>query len=156
MQEKNRGSRGKTVSKVTFYVLFPREIATKLVGVDESKNFKITFRPLNKTVDVDIKVENFHGVGEPRSILDIAIGLAKIDIEHTCGGVAACSTCHIVVEEGLDSCNEASDQELDMLDNAPDNTLKSRLSCQCVPSGKKDLIVRIPDWNRNLVKETPH
>jgi len=124
--------------------------------MDKLNKYKITFKPMDKTVDVDKSIDNFHGVGEPGSVLDIAIGLAKIDIEHTCGGVAACSTCHIIIEEGLDSCNEAGDQELDMLDNAPDNTLKSRLSCQCIPSGRKDLVVRIPDWNRNLVKETPH
>ena len=120
------------------------------------KNYKITFLPQNKTVEVDGSAIDFGGVGESRSILDVALGLAKIDIEHSCGGVAACSTCHVFVEQGLDSCNQASDQELDMLDNAPDNSLKSRLSCQCVPSGEKDLIVRIPDWNRNLVKENPH
>jgi ferredoxin, 2Fe-2S len=124
--------------------------------VSKNKTFKITFKPQNKTVIVDGEKPRFDHVGEPRSILDVALGLAKIDIEHTCGGVAACSTCHVIVEEGLDSCNEPTDQELDMLDNAPDNTLKSRLSCQCVPSGEKDLVVRIPEWNRNLVKETPH
>jgi len=122
----------------------------------EKKTFSITFKPQNKTVEVPREIKSLGGVGEARSVLDTAIGLAHIDIEHTCGGVAACSTCHVVIEEGLESCNAASDQELDMLDNAPDNTLKSRLSCQCVPSGEKDLVVRIPDWNRNLVKEPPH
>jgi len=29
----------------------------------------------------------------------------------------------------------------------------SRLSCQCVPDGSTDLIVLIPKWNKNLVKE---
>jgi 2Fe-2S ferredoxin len=127
-----------------------------LVFVSNDKTFKITFKPQHKTVEVDKSARGFNGVGEPKSVLDIAIGLAKIDIEHSCGGVAACSTCHVIIEEGLESCNEPSDQELDMLDNAPDNTLKSRLSCQCIPSGEKDIVVRIPEWNRNLVKETPH
>jgi ferredoxin, 2Fe-2S len=124
--------------------------------VNNKKTYKITFKPQNKTVEVPHSPSGFHGVGEKGSILDVAIGLAKIDIEHSCGGVAACSTCHVIVEDGLESCNEASDQELDQLDNAPDNTLKSRLSCQCIPSGEKDIVVRIPDWNRNLVKENPH
>jgi 2Fe-2S ferredoxin len=124
--------------------------------MDSKKTFKITFKPQNKTVEAPKDVKPLGHVGEPRSVLDIALGLGHIDIEHSCGGVAACSTCHVIVEEGLETCNEPSDQELDMLDNAPDNTLKSRLSCQCVPSGEKDLVVRIPEWNRNLVKETPH
>jgi 2Fe-2S ferredoxin len=116
----------------------------------------MTFKPQGKTVEVNGEMSDFGGVGESRSVLDIALGLAHMDIEHSCGGVAACSTCHVIIEEGFESCNEASDQELDMLDNAPDNTLKSRLSCQCIPSGEKDIVVRVPDWNRNLVKEAPH
>ncbi len=124
--------------------------------MEMKKTYKVTFKPQDKSVDVPVVLSKHGGVGEPGSILDIAIGLAKIDIEHSCGGVAACSTCHIIVEEGLETCNEASDQELDQLDNAPDNSLKSRLACQCIPQGNKDIVVRIPDWNRNLVKENPH
>ena len=54
------------------------------------------------------------------------------------------------------SPNNTLTTKLDQLDNAPDNTLKSRLSCQAIPNGSKDLVVRVPDWNRNQVKETPH
>lgn len=137
-------------------VLFHSERTAILTGVSNPKNYKITFKPQDKTVEVEGKITEFAGVGEPRSLLDIAIGLAKIDIEHSCGGVAACSTCHVIVEEGLETCSVASDQELDMLDNAPDLTLKSRLACQCIPTGEKNLVVKIPDWNRNLVRERPH
>ena len=51
------------------------------------------------------------------SILDIAEG-AGVDLDHSCGGVCACSTCHVYVREGLESCNPASDDEDDQLDNA--------------------------------------
>ena len=115
--------------------------------------YKITFKPQGKTVEISPDASLKGRPGLPGSVLDVALNLAGIDIEHTCGGVAACSTCHIVVEEGLETCNEPSDAELDQLDNAPDITLKSRLACQCLPSGEKDLVVRIPDWNRNYVKE---
>lgn len=108
---------------------------------------------MNKTVEVDPSQAPFGGHGEDGSLLDIASGLAGIDIEHACGGVAACATCHVVVDKGFEACNEAEDQELDMLDNAPEVTLKSRLSCQCIPNGTEDLEVRVPDWNRNEVKE---
>ena len=90
--------------------------------------------------------------GQPGSLLDIAMG-AGLDVEHACGGVCACSTCHVVVKEGLDSCNEATDDELDQLDEAPAITLQSRLACQCVPDGSTNLVVEIPEWNKNLVKE---
>jgi ferredoxin, 2Fe-2S len=93
--------------------------------------------------------------GQPGSILDICEG-HEIPLEHTCGGVVACSTCHVIVREGLDTCNEATDEELDQLEEAPGITMKSRLGCQCVPNGTKNVIVEIPHWNRNAVKETPH
>lgn len=93
--------------------------------------------------------------GLPGSILDICEG-HDIPLEHTCGGVVACSTCHIIVREGMDTCNEATDDELDQLEEAPGLTSRSRLGCQCVPNGTKDIVIEIPRWNRNAVKETPH
>ena len=93
--------------------------------------------------------------GLPGSILDICEG-HEIPLEHTCGGVLACSTCHVIVKEGLETCNEATDDELDQLEEAPGITIKSRLGCQCVPNGTTNVVVEIPHWNRNAVKETPH
>ena len=86
------------------------------------------------------------------SIMDIAAG-AGLDIEHACGGVCACATCHVYVTQGLESCQPATMDEEDMLDTARAVTTESRLSCQCVPDGKRDLLVVIPAWNKNLVKE---
>lgn len=90
--------------------------------------------------------------GLPGSLLEIALG-HHVDIDHACGGVCACSTCHVIVREGAESCGEATDDELDQLDKAPGTTPKSRLACQCVPDGSRDLVVEIPAWNRNLVRE---
>jgi 2Fe-2S ferredoxin len=42
---------------------------------------------------------------------------------------------------------------MDQLDNARGVELESRLSCQCVPDGSRDVVVEIPAWNRNLVRE---
>ena len=78
---------------------------------------------------------------------------AGIQIDHACGGVCACSTCHVVVRSGLDSCNEATEDEEDMLDLAAGLTDVSRLACQCVPDGSEDIEVEIPEWNRNLISE---
>ncbi|PCI24694.1 MAG: 2Fe-2S ferredoxin [SAR324 cluster bacterium] len=89
----------------------------------------------------------------PGSILD-TISTSNADlIDHACGGVQACCTCHVVVEKGFDTCNEISDREDDYLDETPGLTLKSRLSCACVPDGSEDIVIRIPGWNRNEVKE---
>ena len=108
-----------------------------------------------KTFTVDPKDIPYERSGLPGSILDICEG-HHIPLEHTCGGVLACSTCHIIVREGENACNEASDDELDQLEDAPGNTAKSRLGCQCVPNGTASVVIEIPRWNRNAVKETPH
>lgn len=117
-----------------------------------SKKFRVTFLPEGKTFEVDPENIPYFRTGLPGSVLDIAFG-AGVDIDHACGGVCACSTCHVVVREGLESCSEATDDEMDMLDEARGVELNSRLACQCVPDGTCDLIVEIPAWNRNLVKE---
>jgi len=119
------------------------------------KPFKVTYEPNHVTVEVNPQKIPYGRIGEPGSILDIALANG-VDIEHVCGGVVACSTCHVIVKKGLDSCSEATDAELDQLDNAPGNTLQSRLACQCVPDGTEDMEIEIPSWNRNVVKETPH
>jgi 2Fe-2S ferredoxin len=92
--------------------------------------------------------------GLPGSLLDIAQE-HDIEIDHACGGVCACSTCHCIVREGGDTINEATEEEDDQLDNAPGLCAQSRLSCQAVPDGTKDIVVEIPEWNRNLARE-PH
>jgi 2Fe-2S ferredoxin len=103
-------------------------------------------------VEVDPAKIPYGPTGQPGSILDIALG-AGIDLEHVCGGVCACSTCHVYVKQGLASCNEGTDDEFDQLDEAPAITLQSRLACQCVPNGNVDVVVEIPAVNKNLVKE---
>ncbi len=90
--------------------------------------------------------------GLPGSLLDVAMG-SGVALEHVCGGVCACSTCHVIVKQGLESCSEGTDDEFDQLEKAPLTTLHSRLGCQCVPNGTKDIVVEIPAVNKNLVKE---
>lgn len=48
----------------------------------------------------------------------------------TCGGMALCATCHVEVVEGSDELGEASDIELDQLENLPEYYPTSRLACQ--------------------------
>jgi ferredoxin, 2Fe-2S len=124
-----------------------------------TQKYKVTFRMMEdgetREVEVDPEKIPYGRTGRPGSILDIALG-HDIEIEHTCGGVCACSTCHSIVRQGLASCNEATDDELDQLEEAPGITIQSRLSCQCIPDGTMDVVVEIPAWNRNAVKETPH
>ena len=46
-----------------------------------------------------------------------------------------------------------SDVEDNQLDEAAGVTAKSRLGCQCVPDGSRDIVVEIPEWNKNYAKE---
>jgi 2Fe-2S ferredoxin len=120
-----------------------------------TRKYKVTFVKSGQTVEVDPEKVPYAHDGLPGSILDIALG-AHIPMDHACGGVNACSTCHVIVHEGLETCNEPTDAELDQLDEAAGVTAKSRLGCQCVPDGTKDVIVEIPEWNRNYAKEAEH
>jgi 2Fe-2S ferredoxin len=108
-----------------------------------------------QAVDVDPAALPYTDEGLPGSVLDVACG-AGISIDHACGGVCACSTCHVYVEAGAATCNEAHEGEEDMLDLAPGLTDASRLACQCVPDGSESVIVVVPEWNRNAVAEEHH
>ena len=114
--------------------------------------YTVTFQPEGKTIEVDPAQIPYSREGRPGSILDIAIG-NDIDIDHACGGVCACSTCHVIFQEGFESCPEANEDEEDQLDNAPGLEETSRLACQAIPDGTMDVVVDIPNWNRNLVGE---
>ena len=81
----------------------------------------------------------------------LAVAMANgIDLQHNCGGVCACSTCHVIVKQGLNSLTEMQDDEADQLDEAEGLTLDSRLGCQSVLTENIDLIVQIPQLNPQL------
>lgn len=120
-----------------------------------------------KVVPVHYHLEDPHALGQTErdielkgavgeNLLEIALDNG-INIEHACGGVCACSTCHVYVEKGEGLVNEAEDDELDRVDEAPDVRLNSRLSCQAVIQKEDgEIHVTVPAWNRNAVKEVPH
>jgi 2Fe-2S ferredoxin len=108
-----------------------------------ARTFKVTFLPSNRTVDVN----------EGHSVLDGALAHG-VALDHACGGVCGCSTCHVIVRQGFSTLEPASDREEDMLDNAPFLQPTSRLGCQVAVHA--DLVVEIPPMNRNLVSEGRH
>lgn len=118
--------------------------------------FKVTFvieeTGERKEVLVDPAQIPYGRTGEPGSVLDISEA-AGVEIDHACGGVCACATCHVYVTGGRSSCPAATDDEEDQLDTARGVTPESRLSCQCVPDGSADVTVVIPAWNKNLARE---
>ena len=75
-----------------------------------------------------------------------------IKIEHACEMSCACTTCHVIVREGFDSLEDASETEEDMLDKAWGLESNSRLSCQTVPD-EGDFTVELPKYTINQVSE---
>ena len=75
-----------------------------------------------------------------------------IPIEHACEMSCACTTCHVVVRQGLASLNEMEEGEEDMLDRAWGLEPQSRLSCQAILAGQ-DVTVEIPKYSVNHAKE---
>lgn len=77
-----------------------------------------------------------------------------IHINHNCGRVCACSTCHVYIEEGEDSLPEISDREEDFIDRALDPRIESRLACQCIIQEDDAVIeVLVPDQTRIIGHE---
>ncbi|MCG6937934.1 MAG: ISC system 2Fe-2S type ferredoxin [Gammaproteobacteria bacterium] len=85
------------------------------------------------------------------SICDAALQ-NHIEIEHACEKSCACTTCHVYVREGMESLNENTEEEDDMLDKAWGLDPDSRLSCQAIV-GDEDLVVEIPKYTINMVSE---
>src|SRR6201981_2038899 len=101
-----------------------------------TKKYKVTFVKEGKTVEIDPEKVPYGHDGLPGSILDISQGY-HMGLDHACGGVCACSTCHVIVHEGLESCNEATDDELDQLDEAAGVRAQPRLGGQFGPAGTR-------------------
>ena len=101
---------------------------------------------------------------EPGTTILEAAEACGAQVGHSCGGVCACSTCHVWVRKGLESLSEQQDDEMDRLDQAFDVKPASRLACQSKLAGQ-DLEVVIteeslvaymdenPDTRRKLIAE---
>ena len=117
------------------------------------QSFQVTFEPQRKTVNILPGEMLEESDGLPGSLLQLALN-NDIDLDHSCGGVCDCSTCHVIVRSGFESCNVATEDEEDMLDLAPGLQPQSRLAYQCVPDDTNNIVIEIPEWNRNLVRES--
>jgi len=86
-----------------------------------------------------------------RSICDTLLE-HHIEIEHACEKSCACTTCHVIVREGIESLEPATEKEDDLLDKAWGLELTSRLSCQA-RVGDAPLTIEIPRYTLNQVAE---
>lgn len=99
------------------------EATTKITFVDPEGTEIVVQGERSKTL-LEIAEEN-----------DIKLGSA-------CGGVCACSSCHVYVKQGDDSLPEMEEEEEDRLDMGFDVRPSSRLGCQVRP-GDTDLRIEI-------------
>lgn len=80
-----------------------------------------TVRYLDHGLEIDVPV------GTSLLKASKAVGAPEGD---ACGGVCACSTCHVYVEKGSELLSPAEEDEEDILDKAFDVRMNSRLGCQ--------------------------
>lgn len=108
--------------------------------------YNITFKFEQKGL-MPVTIEN---VDANQSLLEVALK-NDIDLHHNCGGVCACSTCHVYLNNGDDLVEELSDKEEDFIDRAINPRLNSRLGCQCVLlDGSGNVEVTLPDQSQFL------
>mgnify|MGYP000691565598 FL=1 len=108
--------------------------------------YTITFKFEQKGLE-PITLQN---IESDQSILEVALK-NDIELHHNCGGVCACSTCHLYIEQGEDLVEELSDKEEDFIDRAINPRLNSRLGCQCVlQEGSGNIVVTLPDQTQFL------
>ena len=110
-----------------------------------------------------------------QSLLEVALS-NDVELHHNCGGVCACSTCHLYVDkvpfvlkpsaemdalpseerqlaemEDQEFLEELSDKEEDFIDRAVNPRLNSRLGCQCLLlEGSGQIELTIPDQTQFL------
>ena len=98
----------------------------------------------------DLKPVILENVEPGNSLLEIAL-MNDIELHHNCGGVCACTTCHLYIEKGMENIEEITDKEEDFIDRAVNPRLNSRLGCQSVLlDGDGEVEVRLPDQSQFL------
>ncbi|MFZ1529131.1 MAG: 2Fe-2S iron-sulfur cluster-binding protein [Ferruginibacter sp.] len=108
--------------------------------------YNITFKFEQKGLE-PVTLQNMEA---GQSLLEVALK-NDIELHHNCGGVCACSTCHLYLEKGEDFVEELSDREEDFIDRAVNPRLNSRLGCQCVlQEGSGEIVVTLPDQTQFL------
>ncbi|KAE9549132.1 hypothetical protein FO519_007654 [Halicephalobus sp. NKZ332] len=105
----------------------------------------VTFKTAEDTFEVQ------GTVGE--SLLDVVVNKdVPLDGFGACEGTLACCTCHVVLsQDHFDRLSKPEEEELDMLDLAPELTDQSRLGCQVIltKEDKPGITVKVPSITRD-------
>src|SRR4249919_612216 len=108
--------------------------------------YSVTFKFEQKGLE-PVTINN---VEPDQSILEVAL-TNDINLHHNCGGVCACSTCHVYIDDGDQFLEELNDREEDFIDRAVSPRINSRLGCQCVlQEGDGNIVLTLPDQTQFL------
>ena len=104
----------------------------------------VRFFKADGTLDKEVKA------APGQRLLDVAWA-ERQPLEGACEGVMACSTCHVIVDDGdFGKLPPATEEEEDLLDLAAHATRTSRLACQIIlTEDLESLDVRIPPGATN-------
>ena len=88
--------------------------------------------------------------------VEVALGTSFLEaarqsgaqVGSACGGVCACSTCHVYVKEGFEALSEVNDREEDIMDKAFDVRPTSRLGCQAKLQADRTYVVEVSRESR--------
>lgn len=116
----------------------------RFIFLEEDRSMpKVLFYPADKSGEVP----------EGSSILDASEKLG-LELRHDCGGFATCSTCRIMIVDGVENLSEIDLDEENMLEEA-ELPAPFRLSCQAMIKG--DVILQIPEpemeWSKGALRE---
>jgi ferredoxin, 2Fe-2S len=96
-----------------------------------------------------IEIENLFGkvimAETPSRTILYHLQANGLDWMHACGGKARCTTCKVVVLEGLHNLEPLTTGEQRIARQVPLRQ-NERLSCQAIVTG--DIIIRVPDENK--------
>lgn len=93
---------------------------------------RVTFQPAGLAIDV-----------APGTLVIDAAEAAGVLLPGNCGGVCACTSCHVWIEVGGETLSPIGEREEDKLAEAQGFAAESRLGCQA-RIGTRDVVVRIP------------
>jgi iron-sulfur cluster assembly protein len=68
-----------------------------------------------------------------------------VAVAHDCGGNLACTSCRVVVRDGMQHLSAASEEELDRLDRAPAHAPGARLACQAVSHDGGEVLIALAE-----------
>lgn len=80
------------------------------------------------------------------TILDVAMK-NEVVLNHRCGGICSCTTCHVIVKEGSPFLIEKGQREIDFLRKIPNAGPLSRLACQSLleeGNGEMEILIPLP------------